>query len=70
MENKTPVLYIWILDDEPAEDFCKDHWINSRGQGQDGFYCLFTVDTKNNTSMQTKNFHNNFPFMIHMWLLH
>lgn len=47
--GKQPVLYIWILawnNNEPAEDFCKDHWIKSQGQGQDGLNTLFTIDTK------------------------
>lgn len=76
MENKNPVLYIWILawnDNEPAEDFCKDHWIKSRGQGQDGLKCLFTINTrqKKHTNIKAvRIFTITFPFAIHVLLLH
>lgn len=61
MENKNPVLYIWILDcndNKPAEDFCKDHWIKSRGQGQDGSKCSFYIQEETKTK-QNKTKHAN-----------
>lgn len=59
--KETPVLYIWIFawdDDEPA-DFCNDHWIKSRGQGQEA---SFIINTR-----KKNNVHSYIPFMIRVF---